>query len=68
MAREAGAELAVVAVVHKVSTLISSLSIWVADLETDTYVARAEGSLRGDTDEAYIRAIEFLVEQRLAAE
>lgn len=65
VAREAGAEMAVVAVVHKVSTLISTISILIADLETDTYVARADGQLRGDTDEAYVRALEFLVPERL---
>jgi hypothetical protein len=68
VARESGAELAVIAVVHKVSTLVSTVSIWVADLETDTYVARAQGQLRGETDTAYVRAIDFLVDGQLGSE
>lgn len=65
VAREAGAETAVLAVVHKVSTLISTVDIFVADLQTDTYIAHAQGQFRGDDDRAYVRAFEFLVTQRL---
>ena len=65
VARKAGADMAVIAAVHKVSTLISTISILIADLETDTYVARADGQFRGETDEAYVRALEFLVPERL---
>jgi hypothetical protein len=66
VAREAGAETAVLAVVHKVSTLISSVDIYVADLATGTYLAHAQGQFRGDDDRAYVRAFEFLVKNRLA--
>jgi Protein of unknown function (DUF2380) len=65
VARDAGAELAVLAVVHKVSTLISSVDLYVADLETGKYIAHADAQFRGDDDRAYIRALEFLVNERL---
>ncbi len=65
VAREAGAETAVLAMVHKVSTLISTVDIFVADLSTGAYVAHAQGQFRGDDDRAYVRAFEFLVKQRL---
>jgi hypothetical protein len=65
IARDAGAELAVLAVVHKVSTLISSVDLYVADLATGKYIAHADAQFRGDDDRAYIRAFEFLVNERL---
>ena len=65
IAKEAGAEVAVVAVVHKVSTLVSSVDIYVDDLTTGTYIAHADGQFRGDDDRAYVRAFKFLVNQRL---
>ncbi len=65
VARAAGAETAALAVVHKVSTLISTVDIFIAELRTDTYVAHAQGQFRGDDDRAYLRAVEFLVRERL---
>lgn len=65
VARDAGAELAVLAVVHKVSTLISSVDLYVADLATGAYIAHADAQFRGDDDRAYVRAFEFLVNERL---
>lgn len=65
VARDAGAELAVLAVVHKVSTLISSVDLYVADLATGAYIAHADAQFRGDDDRAYIRAFDFLVNERL---
>jgi Protein of unknown function (DUF2380) len=65
VARDAGAEVAVLAVVHKVSTLISSVDLYVADLATGKYIAHADAQFRGDDDRAYVRAFEFLVNERL---
>lgn len=65
VAKEAGAELAVITVVHKISTLKSTVSIHVADLSTDTYIAAADASFRGDDDRAYLRAMKFLVNEQL---
>ncbi len=65
LARRAGARLEVLPSVHKVSTLITLMTLWFADLHTMQYVARVEGQIRGDTDEAYARGIHFLVTEEL---
>ena len=65
VARQAGASEEVLPSVHKVSTLITLMTLWFADLHTMKYVARVEGQIRGDTDEAYARGITFLVTQEL---
>jgi hypothetical protein len=65
VAKDAGAQLEVLPSVHKVSTLITLMTIWVADVTTMHYVARVEGQIRGDTPEAYQRGIHFLVTQEL---
>ena len=66
VARKAGAELEVLPSVHKVSTLITLMTLWFADVNTMKYVAHVEGQIRGDTDEAYARGIAFLVTQELS--
>jgi hypothetical protein len=65
IARDAGAELAVLAVVHKVSTLISSVDLYVAAVATGKYIAHVDAQFRGDDDRAYVRAFDFLVNERL---
>ena len=65
IAKEAGAALAVLAVVHKVSTLISTVDIHVVDVATGAHLAQTNGSFRGDDDRAYVRAFTFLVKERL---
>jgi len=65
VARDAGAELAVLSVVHKVSTLISSVDLYVANVATGEYIAHVDAQFRGDDDRAYVRAFEFLVNERL---
>jgi hypothetical protein len=65
VARDAGADLAVLAVVHKVSTLISSVDLYVADVATGAYIAHVDAQFRGDDDRAYVRAFDFLVNERL---
>ena len=65
VAKKAGARLEVLPSVHKVSTLITLMTLWFADVTTMQYVARVEGQIRGDTDEAYARGINFLVTQEL---
>ncbi len=66
VARKAGAAFAIVSVVHKVSTLISSMDIWIFDASTGADVAHASGQIRGDTDEAYKHGVLFLVKNRLS--
>ncbi len=65
IAEKAGAQFAALSTIHKVSSLISSFDISITDLKTEKLVAYASGQFRGDTDEAYTRAIAFLVKDRL---
>jgi hypothetical protein len=65
VARKAGATYEVLPSVHKVSTLITLMTLWFADVRTMQYVARVEGQIRGDTDEAYARGIHFLITEEL---
>lgn len=65
VAQQAGASAEVLPNVHKVSTLISLMTLWIADVTTMQYTARVQGQIRGDTPEAYTRGIDFLVGQEL---
>ena len=65
LAKQAGASAEVLPNVHKVSTLISLMTLWIADVTTMQYTARVQGQIRGDTAEAYTRGIDFLVGQEL---
>jgi uncharacterized protein DUF2380 len=65
VAKKAGAAVGVIPVVHKVSTLISTMDIWIADIESDTWIAHVQGQIRGDSDTAYTRGVQFLVKDRL---
>ncbi len=60
-----GAAFAVVPVVHKVSSLISSMDIWIVDASSGARVAHLGGQIRGDTSEAYEHGVRFLVRNRL---
>ena len=59
------ADLAVVAVVHKMSTLIASMHVWMVDVSSRRIVRQAAVSLRGDTGEAWSRAVTYLVRNSL---
>ena len=65
LAKQAGATAEVLPNVHKVSTLISLMTLWFADVTTMQYTARVQGQIRGDTPEAYTKGIDFLVGQEL---
>ena len=65
VAREAGAAVAVVPFVHKVSTLITTMDIWIFDVATGGAIVHASGQIRGDTDEAYAHGVRFLVKNRI---
>ena len=65
VARRAGAAYAIVPVVHKVSSLISSMDIWILDTSNGASVAHLGGQIRGDTPEAYEHGVRFLVRNRL---
>ena len=60
-ARAAGADEAALAVVHKMSTLIASLHVWLVDVPTGRTLRKGAVSLRGDTEEAWRRAVAVLL-------
>lgn len=68
VARQAGAAYAVVSVAHKVSSLITSMDIWILDTSSSASVAHLNGQIRGDTAEAYEHGVRFLVRNRLLAD
>jgi hypothetical protein len=68
VARKAGAAYAVVPVVHKVSSLVTSMDIWIFDASSGASVAHLGGQIRGDTAEAYEHGVRFLVRNRLPAD
>jgi Protein of unknown function (DUF2380) len=68
VARQAKANYAVVSVVHKVSSLISSIDIWILDTASGAGVAHVNGQIRGDTPEAYEHGVRFLIRDRLPEE
>jgi hypothetical protein len=62
-ARDAGAQLLLFGGIHKMSTLIQQGKAQVVDLEQDKVVFDRMLSFRGDTDQAWQQASNFLVEQ-----
>jgi hypothetical protein len=66
-ARELGADYAFTGVVYKVSELVLSMSVLVHDAQTSRPVASATVDLRGNTDEAWRRAIDYLYRNVLSA-
>jgi hypothetical protein len=67
-ARQSGARLLLYGGVHKMSTLVQFGKAQVADLETDRVVYDRTISFRGDDDNAWKRAGEFLAEDLVSKE
>jgi len=61
-ARNSGARLLVYGGIHKQSTLVQWVLVHAIDLNKDKLVLERTFSLRGDTDEAFRRAADFIVE------
>jgi hypothetical protein len=61
-ARQSGARLLLYGGIHKMSTLVQFGKAQIADLETDRVVYDRTISFRGDDDNAWKRASEFLAE------
>ena len=68
LARKVGAELALTGTVQKVSNLILNMNIYVRDAGSGQAVAAASADLRGNTDESWSRAVDWLVRNRLLAD
>ncbi len=67
IAKKAGATVAALSTIHKVSSLISSFSIAINDVDTGKTVAYASGQFRGDTVEI-LYAVDRLPRERGAVQ
>jgi hypothetical protein len=66
-ARELGADYAFTGVVYKVSELVLSMSVLVHDAQTSRPLTGATVDLRGNTDESWRRAVDYLYRNVLSA-
>ncbi len=62
-ARNAGASRLIFGGIHKMSTLVQLGKVFVIDLDSDRVVLQRSFTFRGDTDQAFDRAAEFVVRQ-----
>jgi hypothetical protein len=67
LAQQLGADLAVTGVVQKVSNLILNMNIYIRDARTGRLVTAMSADLRGNTDESWSRAANYLLRNRLLA-
>ncbi|MGY3587699.1 hypothetical protein ACVIGB_003248 [Bradyrhizobium sp. USDA 4341] len=65
LAGELGADLAMTGVVQKVSNLILNINLYLRDVHTGQLVAAVSADMRGNTDESWSRATDYLVRNRL---
>ena len=67
LARELGVDLYITGVVQKVSNLILNINVYLHDAHTGKLVAGMSVDMRGNTDESWSRATDYLVRNRLLA-
>jgi len=68
IARGLGARLVLVGTVHKVSSLVLSVSVVITDTRTEKVVRVRTVAFRGNTDESWLRGVRYLVRNYLVAE
>jgi hypothetical protein len=68
LAQEAGADVALTGTVQKVSNLILNLNIYLRDAGDDRLLQAMSADFRGNTDESWSRALDWLIRNRLLAE
>ena len=66
-AQQLGADLFITGVVQKVSNLILNINLYLRDAHSGQLVAAASTDMRGNTDESWTRAMNYLVRNRLLA-
>lgn len=67
LADKLGADLALTGVVQKVSNLILNVNLYLRDVHSGKLLAVASVDMRGNTDESWSRATNYLVHERLLA-
>jgi hypothetical protein len=68
LAHEAGADVALTGTVQKVSNLILNLNIYLRDARDDRLLQAMSADFRGNTDESWSRALNYLIRNRLLAD
>lgn len=67
IALQAGAEIAVVGYVQKVSNLILNINVTISNARSGQVLTAASADIRGNTDESWTRGLEWLLKNRLLA-
>ncbi len=67
LAQKLGADLAITGLVQKVSALILNINVFVRDTHSGRLIASMSVDLRGNTDESWSRAMNYLLRNRLLA-
>jgi hypothetical protein len=67
LAGRVGAELSITGTVQKVSNLILNMNIYVRDASSGATVAAMSADMRGNTDESWVRTLDWLIRNRLLA-
>jgi hypothetical protein len=65
LAREVGADVALTGTVQKVSNLILNINIYLRDATDDRLLQAMSADFRGNTDESWSRALQYLVRNKL---
>ena len=66
LARQAGARLAIVGAVHKVSNLILNIHLKVFKVESDELIIEVNSDIRSNTDNSWTRGLDWLIQHRLS--
>ena len=67
LARQIGADLVITGTVQKVSNLILNINFYLHDVHTGQLVIAMSADMRGNTDESWTRAADYLLRNRLLA-
>jgi hypothetical protein len=67
LARQLGADLVITGTIQKVSNLILNINFYLRDVHTGQLVTVMSADMRGNTDESWTRAADYLLRNRLLA-
>jgi hypothetical protein len=67
LARQLGPDLVITGTVQKVSNLILNINFYLRDVHTGQLVTAMSADMRGNTDESWTRAADYLLRNRLLA-
>jgi hypothetical protein len=66
-ARDIGADVAITGTVQKISELILNLNLYLRDANSGKAIASMSADIRGNTDESWLRGLNYLIRNRLPA-